>query len=76
MVAEFTPPVPDWVVLPTGAELAAVLEVVKPGGLDDSGVVDVVLAAERQIAHLRALQLRAMAELTGRENYASCRGCG
>ncbi|TDD93927.1 DUF222 domain-containing protein, partial [Jiangella asiatica] len=31
---------------------------------------------ERQIAHLRALQLRAMAELTGRENYASCRGCG
>ncbi|TDE07498.1 DUF222 domain-containing protein, partial [Jiangella asiatica] len=77
MVAELvSSPVPEWAALPVGAELAAVLEEVDPAALGDSGVVDVVFAAERQIAHLRALQLRAMAELTGRENYASCRGCG
>lgn len=74
MVAELTPPAPEWAALPVGAELAGVLERVDPAGLDDSPVVDVVVAAERQIAHLRALQLRAMAQLTGRPNYARCGG--
>ncbi|WP_026874875.1 DUF222 domain-containing protein [Jiangella gansuensis] len=74
MVAELTPPAPEWAALPVGGELAGVLERVDPAALGDSGVIDVVLAAERQIAHLRALQLRSMAELTGRGNYASCGG--
>ncbi|TDE00249.1 HNH endonuclease signature motif containing protein [Jiangella asiatica] len=75
MVAQLSSsPVPDGLTLPVGAELAVALEEVDLGVLDDSPVVDVVIAVERQVAHLRALQLRAMAELAARENYASCGG--
>ena len=71
--------VPDLAGVPVGAVLAATLESVDEGvlrGLGDSPLVDVIIAAERQIAHLQAMQLRAMAELSVRENYAFCGGCG
>ena len=64
---------------PVGAELAVALEGVGDEllrGLDDSPLIDVIVAAERQIAHLHAVQARAMVELSRRENYAFCGRCG
>ena len=64
--------------LSAGAELAQALErldVDALRGLEDSPLVDVIIAAERQIAHLQALQVRATVELSRRENYAFCGGC-
>ncbi|WP_298322656.1 DUF222 domain-containing protein [Haloactinopolyspora sp.] len=70
------PPTPEWADYPPGVELAAVLEEVDVAGLDDdSPVVDLIVAVERQVAHLRAVQMRAIVELSQRENYRFCGGC-
>ncbi|PSL08517.1 uncharacterized protein DUF222 [Haloactinopolyspora alba] len=65
----------EWESCGPGAELAVALEGVDVPGAEDGPLVDVIVAAERQVAHLRALQMRAMAELSERENYAFCGGC-
>lgn len=66
---------PEWADRAPGAQLAAALEAVEVEQLDDSPVVDLLVAVERQIAHLHAVQMKAMAELSLRENYAFCGGC-
>lgn len=66
---------PEWAGYAPGVELGAALEDVDVLALEDSPVVDVIVSVERQIAHLRAIQMNAMVELSRRENYAFCGGC-
>lgn len=61
-----------------GAELPGALEGLDDAvlrGLDDSPLVEVIVAAERQVAYLQAVQMRAMVELSRRQNYGFCGGC-
>ncbi|MGH8827578.1 MAG: hypothetical protein ACRDVZ_08285, partial [Jiangellaceae bacterium] len=58
-----------------GAGLAALLEGLDAVAADDGGLVDAIVAAQRQISHLRGLQARWSHELATRESYAFCAGC-
>ncbi|NEE02329.1 DUF222 domain-containing protein [Phytoactinopolyspora halotolerans] len=58
-----------------GPALGLALEECQPRQLDDYDVVDAIVACERQMAHLQAVQARMVQELSGRENYAFCVAC-
>lgn len=58
---------------PPGAELASLLACVDVTRLSPSGLIEVALARQRQIAHGEAALLRVFAELAARPQYQRCR---